>query len=171
MDSRTPSTAQPVAPEVRDGLLEPFVAAACLTLREWAGTEAAPAAVYRDVQPRTLGDVSALLRLRFANETQGTLVLGFPARTAETLAARVLAGAAEEVGPDLVHDCMGEAANVLAGQAKALLHETPYRFTFSTPAILSGPGREIEGPAGTDCLVVVFGSDAGNFALQLCLKL
>jgi chemotaxis protein CheX len=167
MENKAPLTAQPVPQEVREVLLEPFIAAACLTLREWAGTEAVPGVVYRDPLPRTLGDVSAVLHLALSSE--GTLVLSFPARTAETLAARALAGVTEQVDPDLVHDCMGEVANVIAGQAKVLLHDTPYRFTFATPTILTGPGREIP-PPGADCLVVVFDSDAGNFALQLCLK-
>jgi CheY-specific phosphatase CheX len=63
---------------------------------------------------------------------------------------------------------MGEITNVIAGQAKAMLHGTPHRFAFSTPRLLSG-GDPVPGAvAGREFLVVVFASDAGDFTLQLC---
>ncbi len=168
MEMQTPANGQAVPQELQDVLLAPFIEAACLTLREWAGTEPVPGAMYREPRPRTLGDVSAMLRLHTAAD--GILVLGFPTATAQTLASRALAGVMQDVGPDMVRDCMGEVTNVVAGQAKALLHDTPYRFTFSTPTVLTGADREIETPSGADCLVVLFGSDAGTFSLQLCMK-
>ena len=38
---------------------------------------------------------------------------------------------------------MGEVANIIAGQAKTLLAETPYQLVLATPTILSGPGIEV----------------------------
>ena len=48
--------ARPVSPEVREQLLEPFIAAASMTLSELAQTELAVRSVYRTAFPRTLGD-------------------------------------------------------------------------------------------------------------------
>ena len=65
---------------------------------------------------------------------------------------------------------MGELANVIAGQAKTLLAETPYQLLLATPTGLSGPGLDVGARSDFASLVVVFGSDAGDFALEVCLK-
>jgi chemotaxis protein CheX len=159
--------AQPVSPEVREQLLEPFISAACMTLAELAQTELAVRSVYRTATPRTFGDISAVLGL--TAEAGEVLVLSFPAPTATALAGRILAEVTPAPDDDLVRDCMGEVANVIAGQAKTLLAETPYQLLLATPSILSGAGLEIGSRPGAEGLVVVFGSDAGEFALQVCM--
>jgi len=159
----------PLEAEVRERVLEPFLEAVRVTLREWAGTEAVVRSVYRRTTHRTFGDVSAVLGLRSA--TEGALALSFPERTAACLAERILGGVAEERDADMVGDCLGEIANVVAGQAKALLLGTPYHFVLRTPTVVRGAGHAI-GPAGaTDCLVAAFDGDAGAFALQVLLSL
>jgi chemotaxis protein CheX len=163
-----PGGAQPVVGEVRDKLLEPFITAVCVALGEMAGTEVVVRAVYRKTIHHASGDIAAVLELMSA--TEGPLVLSFPERTAAALAGRALAGAAEEVDENLTRDCVGEIANVVAGQAKAMLANTPYHFAFTTPKIVVG-ADEFRLPHGLDCLVVAFSSDQGEFALQLFLKL
>jgi hypothetical protein len=63
---------------------------------------------------------------------------------------------------------MGEIANVVAGQAKAMLAETPYRFVFALPPIVVH-AKDFRLPSGLDCLMVAFTCDYGEFALQLSL--
>jgi chemotaxis protein CheX len=166
--AETPSEARPVSQEVRERLVEPFIAAACLVLRECAGTEAVVRAVYRQTLPRPFGDMTAMLRL--AGATEEILTLSCPMETAAALAGRMLTGVTPDPDEALVRDCLGELANVIAGQAKALLAGTPYHFTFSPPLVLSGVGQEIRPNLGTDCLVIAFGSDVGDVALQLFLN-
>jgi len=160
--------AQPVPPEIREQLLEPFIAGASLTLTELAQVEPAVRSTYRTALPRTLGDISAVLGL--TAEGGELLVLSFPAQTAASLAGRVLAEVTTAPDDELIRDCMGELANVIAGQAKTLLAETPYQLLLATPRVLSGPGLEVGSRPGVEGLVVVFGSEAGDFALQVCLK-
>jgi chemotaxis protein CheX len=152
---------QPPVEQIRDSL----IAATCAAVGEMAGTEVAA----RDSSPQTvdhpLGDIAVVVELRSA--TGGLLVLHFPGRTAAALAGRILAGVTPQVDEDLVRDCMGEIANVVAGQAKALLAETPYRLTFSLPRVVAGSA--FQPPRGGDCLTIPFGSKLGEFALQLFL--
>jgi chemotaxis protein CheX len=159
--------AQPVTPEVREELVEPFISAASMTLTELAQTELVVRSVYRTANPRTLGDISAVLGLGAGD---GVLVLSLPAKTAAALAGRVLSDVTSTPEDDLVRDCMGELANVIAGQAKTLLAETPYQLLLATPSVLTGAGLEFGSRPGADGLVVVFGCEAGDFALQICLK-
>ncbi len=62
---------------------------------------------------------------------------------------------------------MGEITNVIAGQAKALLHGTPHHFSFSPP-VVTGPSAGLKLPENMDSLVLAFDSDVGGCALQLC---
>jgi chemotaxis protein CheX len=162
-----PEGAQPVSGEIRDKLLEPFITAACTALREMAEIEVAVESVYQTTLDRALGDIGAVIQLRSGGE--GSLVISFPQQTAAALAGRILAGVTQKVNEDLIRDCVGEIANVVAGQAKALLADGPYRIAFSLPQIVVS-ANDFRPPPGLDALVVVFGSDQGGFALQLFLK-
>jgi chemotaxis protein CheX len=142
-----------------DDLLAPFVTAVCTTLREMAGVEV----VVRATRPTAAGigpaDLTAVLRLVAADD--GWLALRFPAATAAALARRVLTEAAGEPTEDMVRDCAGELANVIAGQAKTLTFGTPRHFTLSTPTV--GTGDNVA-PAG-GAWAIEFSSEAGEFSL------
>jgi chemotaxis protein CheX len=154
---------------IHEELLEPFITAVSMTLREMASAEAVVQSAFKKKQHRTIGDVSAVLPLAFPAE--GRLVLSFPAATAAALARRVLAEVMAAPDQGMVGDCVGELTNVVAGQAKALLFGSRYHFMLSTPTVITGTGHEIRHPEGAHCLVVTFGSDLGDFALELSLKL
>jgi CheY-specific phosphatase CheX len=143
-------------------LVEAFAEAVPPALREMAGVEA----VVRESRPAdgadAFGDLSATVRLTTAGG-EWRLGLSFPQRTAAELARRVLAGTTDAVTPELIADCMGEVANVVAGQAKALLFGTASHFTLSTPVVLTGSAE-----AADVAWVIQFDSDAGEFALYLC---
>jgi chemotaxis protein CheX len=159
---------QPVLDEIRDNLLEPFTQAACAALGEMAGTELAAGAVYESAVDRPLGNIAAAVELQSA--TNGWMILSFPQATAAALARRILAEVPQEVDDTLIQDCMGEIANVVAGQAKAMLAGTAYQFTFSLPRTAAAAGGKPLPGQGLQCLVVSFGSDLGEFAMQLALQ-
>jgi chemotaxis protein CheX len=142
-------------------LVGAFTEAVPTTLREMAGVEA----VVRDSRPGEMADLSADLvaavGLTMA-DGEGRVELCLPERTAVELARRVLAGAVDRPTADLVRDCMGEVANVAAGQAKALLVGTASHFVLSTPVVRAG-GRA-GGPAGW---WIRFESEAGEFGVHL----
>ena len=188
---------QPVLVEIH--LLEPFIAATRAALNEMAGTEVGVRGMVRTALHHALGDIVAVIGLsrKRSGEDQGlqfgeeppnssclrttdpwpltsasaeALILGFPQRTAAALASRILTGVTTEVDQNLIRDCMGEIANVVTGQAKALLAETAYRFVFALPPVVDDVKKFRHSP-GLDCLMVVFTCDQGEFALQLCLEL
>jgi chemotaxis protein CheX len=161
-----PGDGQPIGDEACSQLVEPFIAAAQATLAEMGGTDVVVRAAVRTRRSQApAGDVAAVVRLTFT--TEGYLVLAFSQRTAAALAGRVFSGVLKEIGEDLVCDCVGEIANVVAGQAKALLAGTPYHFTFSVPRVVIGGAPELGPHQGRDCLFVAFDSDLGEIAMQL----
>lgn len=161
--------AQPVFAEIRENLLQPFTEAATITLQEMASVAISVHSVYQKSKYKMFGDISAVIGL--IGPREGSLVLSFPMATAATVVGRILAGIAEDPDNDMIRDCVGEIANVIAGQAKGILAETKYQFCFSTPTIISGVGHEIRHKPDMPCLVIAFGSEVGDFALQLCLHL
>src|SRR5262245_49204915 len=100
--------AQSVGGEIRDKLLEPFIAATCAALSEMVGIEVVVRTVNQKTMDQVFGDIAAVIGLGSA--TDGSLVLGFPQRTAAALAGRILAGVTQEVDATLIRDCMGEIA-------------------------------------------------------------
>ena len=143
-------------------LVEAVAEAVPLALREMAGVEATAC----DARPAGAADgfanLSAVVGLTAA-DGHGWLILSFPERTAAELARRVFAGTTDEVAADLIGDCMGEVANVVAGQAKTLLAGTPSHFTLSTPTVGALPMDLTEGR-----WVIRFDSEAGEFAAHVC---
>jgi chemotaxis protein CheX len=164
------SDAQPVSTEVREQIVDVFISATSMTLVEMTQTEPIVRSVCRMTQLLTAGDISALLGLAAERGGGDLLVLSFPAQTAEALAGRVLAEVAQAPDVELIRDCMGELANVVAGQAKTLLAETPFQLALATPRILLGAGLEVASPCDSMILAVIFDSAAGEFALQVCLE-
>jgi chemotaxis protein CheX len=141
-------------------LVEAFAAAVPFALREMAGVDAVTVESRPAGADDGFGGVSAVIRLTTAGGGWD-LTMHFPETTAATLARRILGGAVEEFGAELVRDCMGEVANVVAGQAKALLVGSPSHFTLGTPTVGTGPACAAGG------WEIRFGSDAGEFAAQL----
>jgi chemotaxis protein CheX len=150
----------------RDELVDAFTTAVTFALREMANVEAAVGAVRRSTAADRCAAVAAVVRLT-ASGGEGRLTLSVPEPTAANLARRVLTEVSSDVTADMVRDCMGEVANVVAGQAKTLLVGTPSHFTLSTPSVHVGGSV---GPE-TGGWVLPFESDAGAFTVYVSLPL
>lgn len=161
-----PMNAEPIADETREQILAAFLAAVETALREVAMTEGVVHATYRVAAPRHRGELVAMLELSSAAQT--CLAVELSGTTAAALAQRVLADTFPNPDAALIRDCLGELINVSAGQAKALLHGTPWQFTFGTPRVDSGAESPIVSPQ--EGLVGVMATDVGEVIVQVFLK-
>jgi chemotaxis protein CheX len=167
LEQRRTAAAEP-RPTVSNGgeeVLQPFISAASVTLHEMAGVETIGRSARQSLD-ELQDDISAVVRIISA--TAGSLILTFPYRTASAIARRVLDGVATEPDDGMIRDCMGEIANVVAGQAKAMLAETPFHFAFSMPKVFVGHHAE-SWPNQERPFVAVLTSDLGDFSLRLTL--
>ena len=160
-----PAGARPVGDEVRDQFLAPLTEATAIALREVAATEVSPGPAFLTTKPLDFGERSALIALNFPSGT-GALVLSVPENAAAELATRVLAGQEVVVDALLINDCLGEIANVIAGQGKAMLYGTQCHYTFGTPRTASGPGRVSLFDGRPEWLVLSFQCELGTIFLQ-----
>lgn len=157
--------AREVGAELTDALVEPLADAVRQALAEMAGIELVLQSAHLRDKPAALGDIDAVIEL--SSVQNGLLVMSFSSRSAKALAGKILADTQEELTPALVQDCMGEITNVIAGQAKAMLHGTAHHFTFSPPVVHAGNSASL--PENLGSLVLAFDSDAGGCALQYCM--
>ena len=161
-----PGDAQPIAENVREQILAPVIEAVATALREVAMTEVEVRATYRLPKRRLQCKLVAALELSSSALT--CLTLGFSDAGAASLARRVLGEAVPNLDAGLIGDCIGELINVAGGQAKALLHGTPWHFTFGTPRLGAGPELPFSG--SQECLEALLATDVGEVVLQLFLR-
>jgi CheY-specific phosphatase CheX len=157
--AKPPADARPIPAALHEQLLAPFVEGVETALREVAGTEAALRTSYQAQSHQAGGELVVTLDLHGA--TAHGLVLAVGAATAAALARRVLRDTLPDPDDALIRDCLGEVANVAAGQAKALLHGTPHAFTFGTPR------SQLPDADGKATLVAVFATDVGEVVVRV----
>lgn len=155
---------------VRASLLDPFIEATGTTLREMAGVEAVPCADPGPADARTRWDITSVVGLTTA-AGGGALAVGFPRAAAAALAERMLAAVPVAIDDGMIADCAGELVNVIAGQAKALLHGTQYAFRHGTPTALAGPDRPIPCDPGASGFRIPFVCEVGEFEVFVAVPL
>jgi CheY-specific phosphatase CheX len=156
------------------GLREPFVSAASLAIREMTGVEVIDGGNESSI-PSSPRDIAALIPLTTAS-LDGALILRCPEPTAAALARLYLTQIVQEPDDTMIRDCVGEFANVIAGQAKGILSGTPDQFSFAPPDIFADPeSSTFFGTSATDAssqgdnLIIVFHSPVGDFVLHVSL--
>lgn len=161
-----PAGARAVENEIRAQFLAPFTDATAVSFREVAATEVFPGPALLTTKPLDFGQRSALIDLNFPSGT-GALVLSVSEPAAGVLATRVLAGQDVAIDALLIDDCLGEIANVIAGQGKAMLYGTERHYTFGTPRVASGLDRASFFEGRAEWYVLSFQSELGMIFLQI----
>lgn len=156
---------EPVDDSVCRQLVDALVAATCTALGEMAATEAILQKAVLTTCLQLRGDFAAVIRLQ--SQAEKVLVLDFPRPTATALTARILDGVATVIDDGLLRDCVGEIANVIAGQAKALLADTPYQLSFSIPEVIVGGPAALALASSAGCHIIEFATDIGGFSVQI----
>jgi chemotaxis protein CheX len=142
-----------------------FIEAVTGSIGEMTHIEPVIRKVDRTEFDKTLGDVWALVG--DLPRSPGCLALSLPMKTARGMAERVFAGVREPIDDGMVLDCIGELANILAGQVKSLLANSPYHFSISLPKVMLTHDLQVQDRLGRSCLRMTFDSEVGEFALQI----
>jgi len=111
-------------------------------------------------------EITGLIGL--AGHAQGIVAL----RLTEALASRLLQGsgvspADEAERRQLEGGLVGEISNIIAG---AVSSAGGLDFEIAPPVIVRGPRHKIGWPAIAPVVAIVFGADAGDFELDVCVK-
>jgi chemotaxis protein CheX len=116
--------------------------------------------------PRFENDVSGIIGL--SGDVQGMVVLSFPTTTARN-AIRAFTGMdMEPSSPDFA-DAIGELVNMISGAAKAKFEGRT--ISISCPSVVLGRGHRVTQPSDAFCITIPFDCPAGEFSLEVAMKL
>lgn len=113
-------------------VLDAFASSAVTALSELMQIEAFPADPFG--LPPMPSDDSIVATMVLVRPAPGRFTIVLPPATAHQLAAAYLP-AGTELTDEIIADVACELANVIAGQAKTILKETPYHFALSIPSV------------------------------------
>ena len=117
------------------------------------------------IPTRPFLDVSGIVAM--SGDIVGTVILGFPTKTAEAVASTFTG---QTIGADHEDfaDAIGELVNMVAGNAKAKFDGK--RVSIGIPSVVIG-NHQISLPSDAVCLTIPFKSPASPFAVELYLEL
>jgi len=150
-------------------LLNPFIESVhtlCSTMLKCEVQRGRPA-VSSEFAPTE--DITALIGL--SGPARGTVALSFPAPTAHAMVGRLLQIDTTDVEENVV-DGVAELVNIVAGSAKAKLHDlkTPEVINLGLPTVIQGGRDVVHYPKATAWLDVPFQSDLGPFHLRVTFE-
>ena len=145
--------------------INPFLAASLNLFRDHLEVDCANKPPYLNKDPARLGEVSAIIGL--AGETSGAVVLSFEGPTALAMAGKLAGKPFTELSSEAI-DCVGELANIIAGNAKRDLED--FRISISLPGVFVGQDARIKWPEGVPVITIPFSSELGEFSVNVSLK-
>jgi CheY-specific phosphatase CheX len=156
-----------VSSEMLDRLVDGLVTSTTTAMGEFAGTDVVTAGTTQTPSLAPAGAVRASIDL--SGELLQRLTMTFSPAMASTLASRALRETMIEPDSELVGDCLGEIANVVAGQAKTLFVDTPLHFSLSPPKIERGWSSVVD-VASRPHVSIAFACDLGEFWVTVFIK-
>lgn len=123
--------------------------------------------VYFQNEHRLLGDISGVIGL--SGKAEGTVVVTFYWDLAQQIISSIMGVTADEIGPELLNDGVGEIINMISGSVKRYLIDTPFYFQLSLPTVILGWQHEICHPENSTVAVLLFDVEDKSFAVQVSL--
>jgi chemotaxis protein CheX len=148
--------------------INPFLEGTIEVLKIQAQTQAkagTPGA--KDPKATFGGDISGVIGLISENFT-GSVVISFPAPTFLKIMSRMLGEDLKELTPEL-QDGAAELTNIIFGYAKRVLNEKGFGIKMAIPSVITGKDHSIQNNTRGPRIAIPFESDAGNFAIEICI--
>lgn len=117
-----------------------------------------------------IGDQEFTALIGLSGPARGSVALSFPANTALAMSGRLLGIELTEMD-ETIPDALGELVNIVAGGAKAKLHEGNGKpIDLSLPNVIRGSDYAIDSPSDADWLDIPFQSELGTFNLRVTFE-
>ena len=104
-----------------------------------------------------------------AGTHKGVLAIHIPHPVAMAITSSFLGMDVSEINAD-VEDAVGELANMLGGNIKAILTENGRDIDLSLPSTISGSSYHFQPSKVVEKVVVQFGTESGHFLVELQLE-
>jgi len=126
------------------------------------GMEIAPDAEGEAAMEASRDQAALIAIISLVGEVEWSLCLGLPKATAEKIGEKFFGMPLEFDGPDL-SDCIGEIANIFAGDVKGKLDERGVKADISLPSVIRGIAIRILVGRGSPYTCNYYTCEAGNF--------
>ncbi len=110
-------------------------------------------------------DVSGIIGM--SGDVEGAVVLSFPTAAAERM-VKLFTGMDLPATHEDFADAIGELVNMISGGAKAQF--TGKNVSISCPTVVVGQDHVVFGSKDVVCIVLPCSSDAGQFAVEVCIR-
>lgn len=147
--------------------LTPFISSTKDVFSTMASMDVDFKQVYFQNEHRLLGDISGVIGL--SGKAEGTVVITFYWDLAQKVISNIMGVTADEIGPELLNDGVGEIINMISGSVKRYLTDTPFQFQLSLPTVIIGWQHEICHPENSTVAVLLFDVENKSFAVQVSL--
>jgi chemotaxis protein CheX len=118
--------------------------------------------------PHSLVDsISGVIGL--AGTRKGVLAIHLPKKVAISITSSFLGMEVEEMNSD-VEDAVGELANMLGGNLKAILSEKGKDISLSLPTTISGQHYDYQTNKDAERIAILFACESGQFSIELQLE-
>lgn len=132
---KTPNVRE-VESRIREEFLAPLIEATTVAFREVVKSEIVVQIQWESNTLDLDGGCTFAVEQQYLNGN-GRMYLNVPSSAVMEIARRMLSEVNQEIDDRLADDCLGEVLNVVAGQGKALLSQSRWHYSFSTPRFVT----------------------------------
>jgi chemotaxis protein CheX len=144
-----------------------FVTATCNILSTMANITPTAGKLFVKKDHTALGDFSAVIGVTGGHT--GSICVTFTKQGAISVVRAMLGEDIENLEQDAV-DTVGEIANMVSGQARAVIAEKGVMLQGSTPTIIVGEKHRITHMSKAPVMCITFTMPDGTFTVEFCLE-
>jgi len=144
-----------------------FITAAINILSTMAGMSPKAGKPFVKKDHTALGEFSAVIGV--TGERKGSICVTFTREGAISVVQAMLGDEIENLEQDAV-DTVGEIANMVSGQARAVIAEKGVLLQGSTPTIITGEKHRIIHMSKSPVMCIPFTMPKGSLAVEFCLE-
>jgi len=154
--------------KVDSEFLNPFIAAAKMTLETQAQTSLSPEkAMIKKPGEKTphVTEIAGIINLT-CEQFSGSVALCFPAEVFLKIYENMLDEKLDEINEE-VADCAGELLNIIFGTAKTALMAKGYKLERAIPTVLAGKDLQVKFRSDYPTIILPFKSSCGPFHIEI----
>jgi chemotaxis protein CheX len=148
-------------------LINPFIDATLNVLETMASVKAEAGKPYLKNDRMARGDLTGVIGL--IGETSGTISVSFTEKSILAVVSNMFGEEMKEMNDD-IKDAVGEIANMISGQARQKLEELGRSMKAAIPTVIVGKNHTISHMTRHPVVAIPFGTDNGNFTIEVCLE-
>lgn len=147
--------------------INPFIESTINVISQVAGVTPKKRKIDLVSSRELVGDVSGVIGL--AGAAEGFLIIILSMELSRKLVSGMLGTDVDKLTDDDLRDGVGELVNIVSGNAKAALVDTPYHFELSIPTVIIGSTHSVSHPPGIPCITVTFAALDEEFKVAVAL--